>query len=98
MIVQIKLPEGAQLIPKLQTDVSIGDDLFTSGNPETNTIHVAEKLKINPHDIFAFTVVVVGDEVHHDSVIAEKRESSVKRKCTVLCKEPSHVLTMKVVL
>ncbi len=80
MIVQIKLPDGAQLIPKVQTDVRIGDSLYSSGNSETHTIHVAEKLKINPHDIFAFTVVVVGDEVHHDSVIAEKKGLMRKKK------------------
>lgn len=80
MIVKIKLPDGAQLIPKLQTDVSIGNPLYSSGSPEIHSIQVAEKLKINPHDIFAFTVVVVGDEVHHDSIIAEKKGLMRKKR------------------
>jgi len=80
MIISLPLPKEGVCLLKEGEKITFGEPFFQIYQTEELTISVAEKLKINPSEIFKYLKKFVGEKIEKNEILAEKKNWFGKKK------------------
>lgn len=71
--IKISIPQGSKLLLKEKDKVDFDQEIFELETNQTIDVNVAEKLSVDPSQIFTYLTKVIGDKVDEDEPIAAKK-------------------------
>lgn len=73
MIINLSLPKNCQIKVKKKEEVSFGHLLYQSNPPNLVSINIADKLNIEPADIFQFLTTTINQSIKKGQILAKKK-------------------------